>query len=348
MGNLSFHPRRNIPLYALFAFVLTISFSGGAAADLPKTLEECAKIEDDAQRLKCYDGLAGQKAAATAPAEAADTAAQPESRPAVQVTYLERLWELDREYRRGRFTISAHRSNYIMPLTYVETPNEAPIREADPRKDLKNPEAVFQISLKTKLWQDIVGTNMDLWFAYTQRSFWQVYNTEDSSPFRETNYEPEVLLNFRTNYDLLGMKGRFINLGLNHQSNGRSEPLSRSWNRVVANFGFERDDLVLILKTWWRIPESDEEDDNPNIEDYLGYGELWGYYFWKGNRFGLMLRNNLDFGDNRGALQLEWSFPLFERVNGYIQYFYGYGESLLDYNSLISRIGIGFIIKEWN
>ena len=94
-----------------------------------------------------------------------------------------------------------------------------------------------------KLWEDILGTNMDLWAAYTQLSFWQVYNTEFSSPFRETNYEPEILLNYRTDTDLWGLRSRFIQVGLNHQSNGRGRPLSRSWNRFMANFGFERDDF---------------------------------------------------------------------------------------------------------
>jgi len=316
-----------------------------AHADVPESIDECVKIEDNTKRLKCYGELAGRKAAPIEPA-AAVSGTKPESQ--AKISYLERLWELDKESRRGRFSISPHRSNYLLPITYVESPNEQPIRKTDPEKELKNIEVAFQLSFKAKLWQDIFGQNMDLWVAYTQRSFWQFYNYADSSPFRETNYEPEILLNFRTDYDLLWLKSRFINVGINHQSNGQSDPLSRSWNRFVANFGFERDNLALILKTWLRIPESAENDDNPDIKDYLGYGELWTYYFWKGNRFGIMVRNNFDFGKNRGAVQLEWSFPLFERISGYIQYFNGYGESMLDYNHNINRVGLGFIIKDWD
>jgi phospholipase A1 len=313
---------------------------------VPESIDECVKIDDNTKRLKCYDELAGRKAVPIEPATAAVSGSKPESQ--AKLSYLERLWELDKEARRGKLSISPHRSNYILPITYVESPNEQPIRETDPGKELKNIEVAFQLSIKAKLWQDIFGQNMDLWVAYTQRSFWQFYNYTDSSPFRETNYEPEILLNFRTDYDLLWLKSRFINVGINHQSNGQSDPLSRSWNRFVGNFGFERDNLTLILKTWLRIPESSENDDNPDIEDYLGYGELWAYYLWKGNRFGIMVRNNFDLGKNRGAVQLEWSFPLFERISGYIQYFNGYGESMLDYNHNINRVGIGFIIKEWD
>jgi phospholipase A1 len=61
-----------------------------------------------------------------------------------------------------------------------------------------------------------------------------------------------------------------------------------------------------------------------------------------------MFRNNLSFHNNRGALQAEWSFPLLKRVSGYVQYFRGYGESLLDYDHSMNRIGIGFILSDWN
>jgi len=317
-----------------------------ALADMPQSITGCAKIEDDAKRLQCYDEIAGRKAAPIKPVDTVLSGTKPKS--GVKQSYLEKLWALNKESRNDHFAILPHQSNYILPISYVESPNEQPISKAYGGRELKNSEAAFQLSVKTKLWEDIFGQNMDLWVAYTQRSFWQFYDYADSSPFRETNYEPEILLNFRTNYDLHWLKSRFINVGINHQSNGQSDPLSRSWNRVVANFGFERDNLSLILKTWWRIPESAQKDDNPDIVDYLGYGELWGYYFWKGNRFGVMVRNNLHDNTNRSALQLEWSYPLPQRVSLYLQYFNGYGESMLDYNHNINRIGAGFIIRDWD
>ncbi len=116
----------------------------------------------------------------------------------------------------------------------------------------------------------------------------------------------------------------------------------------MTNFGFERGNLSLLLKGWYRFPEAAKDDDNPNMEDYLGYGEVWAYYTWKKNRFGVMLRDNLQFSTNRGALQLEWSFPLIPRISGYVQYYNGYGESLLDYNHRVNRIGIGFVLTDWN
>ncbi|ACN14146.1 PldA [Desulforapulum autotrophicum HRM2] len=324
-------------------------------AEVQDNLSQCAAIEDDLLRLQCYDGMANRGSASVEKAEPVnklDTCVAPVAKP----SYLSRLWELDRDQSRGEFAIRMHRSNYILPFSFNFSPNEDPIKDGFPGRKVQKSEATFQLSFKTKLWEDIGGkNNVDLWLGYTQRSFWQVYNVDQSSPFRETNYEPELLLNLPMELNVLGMTLRTINFGMNHQSNGRAESLSRSWNRIVANFGFERkglfsthDSLVVELKSWYRIPEDSESDDNPDIEDYLGYGEIRTSYFWKNYRYSMMVRNNLDDDENRGAIQLDWSFPLNNRISGYLQYYLGYGESLLDYNHSVNRVGLGFILTEWN
>jgi phospholipase A1 len=308
-------------------------------------LLDCSRIEDDAERLACYDEVLSRTSNEAAPA-----VKQPQDKrqyTAGNGSYLSQLWDLDENAPRDKYVIMTHRSNYILPFSYNSSPNADPIQEAIGQDVLEN-EVKFQISQKVKLWQDVLDKEMDLWFGYTQKSFWQLYNSQDSAPFRETNYEPEFLLNFRTNFRFLTMNARNVNVGFNHQSNGRSEPLSRSWNRIVANVGLERGSFTMLLKTWYRIPESRQEDDNPDIDEYMGPGEIWAYYFWKGHRFGAMLRNNLRLGHNRGALQLEWSFPLVKRVSGYIQYFTGYGESMVDYDHTVDRISAGFILRDWN
>ena len=264
-----------------------------------------------------------------------------------KLSYFTELWHLDKETRAGKPSVTFHRSNYALAFSYNSSPNLAPWQEVDPAKTLTKPEVAFQLSFKAKLWQDVFGKEMDLWFGYTQRSFWQLYNIDDSSPFRETDYEPEVLLNLRTRFSILGLKALFIQLGLNHQSNGQSEPLSKSWNRIVANIGLERGDFSLLMKGWYHFPESVGENDNLRIDKYMGYGEVWAYYFLKKHRLAVMLRDNLNFRENRGAIQLEWSFSLFAQIGGYIHYFLGYGESLLDYNHRVNRIGVGFILLDW-
>ncbi len=282
---------------------------------------------------------AGQNAPGTQPG-AGEKKAEP--------SYFTELWYLDKTACEGRPWVTFHRLNYALVFSYNASPNPAALQQADPSKTLTKPEVTFQLSFKAKLWQDMFGKPVDLWVAYTQRSFWQLYHFDDSSPFRETNYEPEVLFNIRTSFEALGWKFRFLQLGLNHQSNGQSEPLSRSWNRLVANVGFERGRFSVLAKGWYRLPEDAEDDDNPRMEHYLGNGELWAYYFAGKHRLALMLRDNLNFHENRGAVQLEWTFPLFADVAGYVQYYLGYGESMLDYDHRVHRIGIGFAFKDWD
>jgi len=364
--------RQNIPMKKLLfeinckktLAIVIVTFFGlclcpaAPRAEAQSGLTGCAAIEDSALRLQCYDEMAGRQNALSA-ASGEDVVQNEDlstfSEPA-KPSYMSRLWELDENRARNKLAIKMHRSNYILPYSYNFSPNEEPFEDEVPERDILGSEVAFQLSIKTKIWQDLLFKNVDLWFGYTQRSFWQFYNFQDSAPFRETNYEPEVLVNVPVNLNMLGLINlRTVNLGFNHQSNGNSEPLSRSWNRIVANFGFERenvfsdgDTLVLELKSWYRLPESEGSDDNPEIEDYMGDGEFWLYYLKEKHRFGMMVRNNLDSDDMRGALQLEWSFPLSDRVSGYIQGFTGYGESLLDYDHRANRVGVGFILTDWD
>lgn len=339
---------RSIAAAALFFLAVATPLATDAAGDTAPALrlEDCAGIASDAKRLCYYDAAPEALKDFGNPAEGEGGERELASKEQAGA-YLTELWELDEKTRGRKFPITPYRSSYILPLTYNGSPNDAAVQEVDPGKELVPYEVVFQISFKVKLWEDVLGRKADLWAAYTQISFWQLYDFADSSPFRETDYEPEILLNLRTDYRILGLRGRFLNLGFNHQSNGRTEPLSRSWNRVVANAGFDRGPLALNLSAWYRFPEKEEDDDNPNIEDYMGYGQLTAYWFQGKHRLGVSLRNNLDFRDNRGAIRLEWAFPLFRTVSGYVQYFNGYGESLLDYNAASNRIGAGFVLKDW-
>lgn len=350
------------------AIILHVALSESnvfATDDIIARMDQCAKIEKDAERLECFDKITGKKpfvktGTNSAPSKTAESMILPKEKTAQpkasfelpKSSVMSKRWELDAQSRKNAPVIRIHRSNYILPVAYNSSLNKSPILDVDRNARAQNTEAKFQISFKVKLLEDIIDKDVDLWFGYTQLAFWQLYNSTFSSPFRETDYEPELLLNFRTDYDFLGMKGRIINIGLNHQSNGRAQPLSRSWNRIVANFGFEKDDFNLLLKTWYRIPENSSDDDNPDINQYMGYGEIWGTYFWKKHRFSAMFRNNLRISENRNAIQLDWSFPFpylkSDRISGYIQYFNGYGESLIDYNANSNRIGIGFMLTDWN
>jgi phospholipase A1 len=214
-----------------------------------------------------------------------------------------------------------------------------------PEQDFKNLEAKFQLSFKVKIIEGLFKDRADLWCAYSQQSSWQLYSPDISRPFRETNFEPELMLIFPTRFRLLGLDGRMVNVSIVHQSNGRSEPRSRSWNRIYVQLGFERGNFALLVRPWYRIPEDSDDDDNSDIDDFLGHGDVQAIYMFEKHTLSLLLRNNLT-SPNRTSAQLEWSFPAFRRMRGYAQLFTGYGESLIDYNHRQTTIGLGLILTD--
>ena len=339
---------------------LSAGLLGHAQAAAIADWEGCSSIPADADRLACYDRVSGrsQPEAQAAPGADIPAASQPvppsvAAQAAPQepklLSALSRHWELDDEAKQGAFLFRPHHPNYFLPVKYSDAPNNTPFQSTFTQPDLGlDPlETELQLSFKIKGMEGVFGhDNVDLWFGYTATSFWQAYNRSISSPFRETNYEPEAMLVFRTNFEIAGFRGRFINLGLSHQSNGRGEGLSRNWNRVYAQFGFERDNLALLIRPWYRIPENHKVDDNPDIQDYMGHGDLQVVYRKGRNAYSLLLRNNFKRPDNRGALKLNWSFPLYGRLKGYVQYFNGYGESVIDYNYRQQSLGVGVSLTE--
>ena len=258
---------------------------------------------------------------------------------------LSHRWELDSSNKRGTFILTPYRPIYILPGRWSSNPNESPVSENPNyvypfKAPLDKYEAKFQLSFKTKILQGMFWNHGDLWIAYTQRSHWQIYNQKLSRPFRETNYEPEVILNFATNYNVLGFKARMAGLSFTHQSNGRALPLSRSWNRVIGHMGFEKKNWSVFLRGWYRL--KDEEDENPAIADYLGRGDVQVVHFVGKNIFSLRGVHSLRTGtNNHGQLQFDWTFPVVKNLKGYLQLMDGYGETLIDYNHRQTIIGIG-------
>jgi phospholipase A1 len=265
---------------------------------------------------------------------------------------LDSRWELRRESKRGVFGLRRYKPVYLAPASWTngrnttpDTPN--PETSVTEPVDLDSIEAKFQLSLKFKIAQSVFGSEADLWGAYTQVSRWQVYDGENSRPFRETNYEPEMMLVTPTDYRILGWRGRLAGIGLNHQSNGRGDPLSRSWNRVVGLVGLDREGWALMLRPWWRI-EDGNEDDNTDISDYMGRFDITAVHLRGAHQFSLTGRHSLKDGRrSHGALQLEWAFPIRGPLKGRASIFHGYGESMIDYNFKSTWVTLGFSLAEW-
>ncbi len=258
----------------------------------------------------------------------------------------------DREHVLQPFTLMAHRPNYLLGAVNNSAGfNSEPFRAAFNEPDLSwgDTEVQFQLSIKFPLLVDLFNDTMDIYAAYTQRAFWQVYHSSGSAQFRENNYEPEVWVQFTPDWKLFGFRNASNSIGLVHQSNGRGGTLERSWNRVFAWFTVEREDLALSFRPWYRIPENSSDDDNPDITDYLGHFELYASYKWKEHVFSMMSRNNLESGFEKGALELSWSIPLgdWPYLKGYVQYFTGYGRDLIDYNNYSNTIGVGISLTDW-
>ncbi|WP_232622944.1 phospholipase A [Pareuzebyella sediminis] len=258
---------------------------------------------------------------------------------------LSELWELDDEHHRGTFLISSYKPIYFTLGKFSTDTNKDPQSEnlenslPEPM-DLDPIEAKFQVSLKTKIFHNVFWGKGDLWAAYTQKAFWQIYNKKESRPFRELNYEPELILNFPVDFSILGFTGKMVGVALVHESNGQSDPVSRSWNRMVFHVGFERNDWQVMFKPWFRL--GNKIDDNPDISDFVGRGELSLTYDWGQQRFSAIGRHSLRFGDkSRGSLLFSWSFPIVKNFSGHVQVFEGYGESLIDYNHRQTTVGLG-------
>lgn len=229
----------------------------------------------------------------------------------------------------------SHKPNYILFLN----------RDFDTEEDRLQEEAMFQFSIKKKLTYTLFGYDSQLFFGYTQKSFWQVYDGERSRPFRETNYNPELFVS--TEFDDPFVTGGFQKLywGYEHESNGGDIATSRSWDRLYAQLFYRHDNLLAAVKVWSRFHENKKKnpddpygDDNPQIIDYYGYGDVTLTYNYYGHQFGLFFRKR--------AVAVDLSIPLGgDSQYLYFRYFDGYGESLIDYDRYLQKAGFGVQIS---
>lgn len=253
----------------------------------------------------------------------------------------------ERENAYNPFVITPHKRNYILFASASNNINQAAYSDfPEWAENLSDIEAKFQLSIKVPLSFNTLLVEGDaLFIGFTLQAWWQIYSDDISKPFRETNYQPEIFYLLPLNWHPREGNTALL-FGLEHESNGRSQPLSRSWNRVYAELVFEKDNFVFGFKPWWRLPENEKADrldadgdDNPDIANYLGHFELGMAHKWKQYEVALMTRRS--FSHDRGAVELSFTFPLWGRLRGFAQYFNGYGESLIDYNYHQQRFGLG-------
>jgi phospholipase A1 len=271
---------------------------------------------------------------------------QTDAESAKVTSILEKRSKADSASVENPFSIAQYRLNYLLPVSWIGDPNDI-TADGINEGNLDSFEAKYQISMKLPLYlhdEDSSG----LYFGFTAMSFWQVYNSAVSKPFRETNYEPEIFYSWQREIKLLSFEFNQLQFGFNHQSNGQSGLRSRSWNRLYVSALFSDASAFYYVKAWYRIPEDAKKspmdtngDDNPDITHFLGHIEL-GFGTKLGNVDVLtLLRNNLKTSDNKGSIELNLSYPISSRYNLLLQYFNGYGDSLIDYNSHQQRVSLG-------
>lgn len=224
--------------------------------------------------------------------------------------------------------ITAHQNNYFLPIAYSSYKGS--------HKDITSE---FSISLKKLIASDIIGLNEDYYFAYTQLSWWDIY--ADSSPFYENNYQPEIYTQIPVDF----YNFNHIRLGFLHDSNGKGELESRSWNRIYSSFELDFGKLSLTPRLWLRLP--DNKDDNPAIVKYNGIIDLTAYYkLHNGSFIQSIFSNNLRFDkENKSSFELRYLHYIGDGFYIYLSGFSGYGYELVYYKKYQNRIGIGIAFR---
>jgi phospholipase A1/A2 len=279
---------------------------------------------------------------------------------------LQRFWELTPDADCDTFGLRGYK-----PLSLMwSTANDVNTRPTSPQADhtattaqsYQRFENLIQLSVRTKVAKGLLvsdDTQKDaLWFGYTQKSFWQIFNNELSRPFRATDHEPEIMYIYPTNRELgAGWNWRYAGLSLNHQSNGQTLPLSRSWNRAIVMAGADHANGSRIeAKLWRRLPEAAADDDNPDIQDFVGRGELSGLWaLTPKTSLGLTMRHALKAG-GKGSVQIDWlqqpsnstqALGVAAGLRYHVQLFSGYGDSVTDYNHKRTALRVGVSLVDW-
>ena len=245
------------------------------------------------------------------------------------------------------FAIAFYEPTYILPFYYTASPYNSVYQGNTPANEsINSTEIKYQLSFKVPLWQHMLRTPAALMLAYTQLSYWQAYNNR--AFFRETDYQPEVFIANKVN--ILFAKYwqlNFINVGLIHQSNGQGGTLERSWNRAYFSATASTEKWLVTVKPWLIFHDNTYQRQNPDMEKYLGYGEIIIAYKYYNQVFSFETQNLLESGGKRSGNILSWSFPLTSYIKGYVQVFSGYGQSLIEYNHRTNSFGLGIALSNW-
>ncbi len=215
--------------------------------------------------------------------------------------------------------------------------------------------ARFQFSFKYLL---VAPNNNDpawynsVYLGYTQTSLWDL--ASNSKPFYDSSYKPTLFFlreSLKWHPSWLSRLGLLA--GVQHESNGKGGADSRSLNTAyvapIAVWTFAREWRLVVAP---RVVGYVEKKENPDIGRYRGNID-WYLRLGpdKGVQFAALLRKGNGRGYGSGQLDVTVplrTIPTFSpNAGGYLQlqYFNGWGESLLDYNRRrADQVRLGYTI----
>jgi len=235
-----------------------------------------------------------------------------------------------KQYTQSLYSIKAHHANYFLPMSYKYGGTYSPVGD----HELKSTEIEFQFSIKYDFGSNLLGLHEIYSFGYTQKSFWQAYGK--SAYFRESNYNPEFFATIPFGEGHI----KAFRISLAHQSNGRGGAPERSWNYVAGSLYLQTGHLFSEFRVWHRF--EDTIDYNPLLIDYMGHGHIRFIFPYKKHLMKLLLRSNFE---GKNAVEFSYSYPLSKDLFFYLKTFNGYGESLIDFDNKIDKVGFGFSIS---
>ena len=265
-----------------------------------------------------------------------------ESKPVLETMMYEKQVE-------NKYSLFAHKRTFILPISYTDKPSRdiytpvTALQNNISEPYYQNLESEFQISFFIPVVRKFARSDWDLNFAYTHHSWWQVYNAAWSKPFRETNYAPELFFRYlqKSELKIFGLKLLGYDLGYMHQSNGQTQLLSRSWDRLYARASLTSDDYMLTLTAWARMPEVGP-DDNPEILKYMGLGEV----IFQKNISDHSVEAKVAFSEFSN-FELNYSYPWKDGFRWFVSVRTGTGHSLIEFDKGSNRIAMGISLDNF-
>lgn len=218
------------------------------------------------------------------------------------------------------------------------------------------PAAEFQFSLKYQLFDlpDRYGVLTNLYFAYTQVSYWDLISSDPS--FFDTSYKPSVFAYFP---GIASADDKLVQLdlqgGAEHESNGQGGTRERSIysayfqpTLTIGRPGHLQFSLRPRAWAYFLVGHN-----NTDIAQYRGYADLHAFLTLKkdpNSWANFQVESRFRIGDTGAhpSIQIDarYKFPHFNPTLD-VQYFEGYGQTLRQYNKEAHGLRVGLCLWYW-